>query len=471
MAGVGAVAVVAALGLVLLPVHRPGAPDEVDDDAVALPTSAATPPAAPTTAPATVRCTRAGEVVGCRMWEVDTGEAISMGPRLPGTDVLVDRRPDTLTVRDPDTGEVRWQRDDLGDGVPLAVVDGVLVLGGREQPVRGIDLDDGGVRWSAPGLHGVGAPRLAPDVVVLGRREPGTIEATSLVGLDPRSGDVRWEWRTPWRGTVESAVQPAGRTGVLATGGGRLARVDTATGQATWVVDTLPGAYLQAHASGYASAQQLANGAQPRLWVHDLATGAVVQRMPAARIAAHAVLDEVVVVHAPSEGVVRGMDLATGERLWQVLLDSAGALGFAVTPADEGAAVVLERDAGRVTRIDPATGEPVWTATLEPAASAVEATTFFGHPMLVDDVVVVEDTSSVITVLDADTGQERLRVAGTPQLDVRSLTPLTLVDGTHWMRVRIPRVSSASASGPTPSRRTPPAPLPTAPARPGWRGR
>ena len=446
-ATVVAVVAVGAFIAALPAVDLPGVgSSDLGDDTVALPTAPGTSsPGAPTGQAGPIRCTRARVPVDCLAWDVDAGGTISLGPRLPGAGALVDGQEDQLTVRDPETGEVVWSRDGLGDSVPLMVVDDVLVLGGRDQPVRGVRLDDGEVLWSAAGLQGVGSlPHTDPAVVVLGRRAPRGPDVTALVGVDPTTGTVRWEWTPGWSGTVQTALQPAGATGVLATGNGRLARLDVATGTTVWEVETLPDAYLQAHASGYVSAQQLGSSADPHLWIHDMQTGAVAQQMSATRIATHLVVDGTVVVHAPSEGVVRGMDLRTGESRWRVLLDGAGALGYPVTAADGGEVVVLERDAGRVTRIDPTSGAPTWEARLQRSAATTESTTFFGQPMLVDDVVVVEDTSSVVTVLDVTTGEERVRVGGDPQLDVRSLEPLTLVQGSRWMRVEIPPAGDPS---------------------------
>lgn len=439
---------VPALALVLLAtvVALPGGDEAPTGDADARdpvtlpePPQAAPPPTGPPT------CTRQGLPVDCIAWDVDTGRDVSLGPRLPGSGVLVTVDAEGLVVREPDSGDVRWSQPDLDGGRAQGVVAGVLVLttpGG----VTGVDVEDGTRLWTREGLQAVG-PLSEPGapVVVLGRRPSSDAAVTTMVGLDPRTGDLQWEWTTPWEAGVGSAVQPVGPDGVLATGGARLAHLDIRTGRTLWEVRTVSDAYLQVQPSGHVSAQQLATADAPQLWIHDGATGEVLLRMPAVRVASHVVADGVVVVHAPAEGVLRGMDLATGDPRWQVLLGGVGALGFPLPSAEAGAVVVLEREQRRVRRLDARTGDIRWETRLAPSRSSDGAGTFFGQPMLVEDLVVVEDTSSVITVLDVETGREHVTVAGGSQLDVRSLQPLTLVLGSRWMGVALPDAGPSPA--------------------------
>ena len=410
------------------------------DDTVALPTADPDAGAARPTGPTPVRCTRARVPLDCLVWEVDTGHEISLGPRLPGAGILVDTAGDTLTARDPDTGGVAWQRDGLGDVRPQAVVDGVLVLAGPDGSIGAVDAATGTDLWVHDELVpvGQGSGRLDTAVVVAGRRPRNGASPSSLVGLDPRTGAERWAWTVPWSDGIGSSVQAVAPDALLVTGARRLAKLDAATGRAHWVVDTLADAYLQPQPPGHVSAQQLGTEASPQLWLHDLTSGEVVLRMPATRVVGHRVVGDVVVVNAPAEGVVRAMELSTGELRWQYVASASGALGFPYSPGGPAPIVVLERDANRVLRLSPDTGEAIWAAELPVPRASRGSSTFFGQPMLVGDVVVVEDTSSVITVLDAATGRERLRVAGDPALDVRSLDPLTLVQGQRWMRVDVP---------------------------------
>lgn len=439
-------ALLVAVGMGIVLVRATGDVPAADpDDTVALPTPDPEGTVATPTGPTPVRCTRARVPLECLAWEVDTGHEISLGPRLPGAGILVDTTADELTAREPGTGGMAWRRGDLGELRPQAVVDGVLVLARRDGSVRALDAATGADLWTRNGLVPVaqGAHRLDTAVVVAGRRPDGGGPPSTLVGLDPRTGTERWEWTVPWEDGIGTSVQAAAPDGLFVTGARRLARVDAATGRTDWVVETLAEAYLQVQPPGHVSAQQLGTRSSPQLWLHDLASGQVDLRMPATRVVSHQVVGDVVVVNAPAEGVVRGMELSTGELRWQYVVDTSAALGFPYSPADPTAVVVLEREANRVLRLSPATGEAIWEAELPAARPSPGSGTFFGQPMLVGDVVVVEDTSSVITLLDAATGRERLRVAGDPALDVRSLDPLTLVQGQRWMRVDVPPADPA----------------------------
>lgn len=439
-------ATVAALAVAVLglPGIGTGGPDggDVDTDTIELPTEA--PTAAPS-GPVPLRCTQDRLVVDCLAWDVDAGGPISLGPRLDGGEVLVDHRPEAITVRDATTGEVRWRREDVGRAPPLRVAGDVLLVRAGPSTVAALDLDDGAERWRAGDVRSVGAlPELGPDLAVLGR--VGDDEVDGLVALDPATGEVAWEWTTPWDAPIASATQAVAPDVLLVTGGGRLARLDATTGATTWDVETLPGGYLQAQPPDHVSVQQLTEGDDPRLWIHDVATGTRVLEMPAARVASHLVAGARLVVHAPAEGVVRAHDLTTGEEQWHLLLDGGpGALGFPATAtAPRDALVVLERGQRRVTRLDPGTGDPLWSVRLQvPPARSSTGGTFLGTPAILDDVVVVEDTSSIVTVLDLATGEERVRVAGAPDLDVRSLEPLTLVEGSRWVAVEVPPAGTA----------------------------
>lgn len=439
-----ALVVAVGLGVLLVRATR-DVPAARPDDTVALPTASPDATVASPTGPTAVRCTQARVPVDCLAWEVDADHEISLGPRLPDAGILVDTAAGTLTARDATTGRVVWQREDLDQARPQAVVGGVLVLARSDGAVAALDAATGVDLWAREGLVPVSQDiaRLDPGVVVAGRRPADGTNPSSMVGLDPRTGDERWEWTTPWAAGIETSVQAVAPDGLLVTGSRRLARVDAATGRTAWVVDTLADAYLQPHASGHVSAQQLGTRASPQLWLHDLGTGEVVLRTPATRVVSHQVVDDVVVVNAPAEGVLRGMELSTGEVRWRHVVDTSAALGFPYAPADPTAVVVLEREANRVLRLDPTTGEPVWEAELPAPRPPSGSGTYFGQPMLVGDTVVVEDTSSAITVLDAATGRERLRVVGDPALDVRSLDPLTLVQGQQWVGIDVPPADPA----------------------------
>lgn len=383
-----------------------------------------------------VRCVARESPTACIQWQVETRGRQPLGPRLPGVGLLVGSGRGGLQVREIDTGQVRWSRDDLPEMWPLGVVDDVVVARTRSL-TQGFDARDGRELWAKTGLRPVGLPlRLDPPAVLMGRGDgDGT---TALVALEPRGGDARWEWVPPWEGNVTS-VTSTSPTAILVAGSGQLARIDAATGTTVWTVPTVDEAYLQAHPPGHVAAQALEQGpGSAPLVVHDATSGAVLQRLSeGGPVMSHLVIEGVIVVHRPTEQTVDGISMDTGERVWRHELRTSGALGFPVDRTARGPVVVMDDDATRVRRLDPATGEPRWRVDLPASPRATNNNAFLGQPMLVDDHVVVEDPSSVVTVLDLATGGQRVRVDGGRELDVRSLDPLTLVRGDQWMRIDV----------------------------------
>lgn len=437
-----ALVVLAALAVAVtavLAVPRVSFPSLGDGDVdaeVELPTAVDVQPTPPDDSDEPVRCVGRQSPTACILWQVETRGSQPLGPRLPGIDLLVGSGPGGLQVREIDTGEVRWSRDDLPEMWPLGVVDDVVVARTRSL-TQGFDARDGSALWAKTGLRPVGLPlQLDPPVVLLGRGDrDGT---TGLVALEPRGGDARWEWTPPWEGVVTS-VASASPDSILASGSGQLARLDAATGHTVWTVQTLDSAYLQAHPPAHVAAQSLEQEpTSTALVVHDAASGDVVQRLPEGdAVMGHLVVDGVIVVHRPSEQTVEGISLESGQPLWTDSLRESGALGFPVTTSARGAVVVMDDDATRIRRLDPSTGEPLWHVDLPASPRAANSSAYLGQPMLVDDHVVVEDPSSVITVLDVATGGRRVRLEGGRELDVRSLDPLTLVRDGQWMRVDV----------------------------------
>lgn len=429
-----ATAVVAALAVPRVDFPSLGA-DRVDDE-VALPSDVDEP--APTTAAsdAPVRCVGLQSPTACILWRVETDGPQPLGPRLPGLDVLVGSGPGGLQVREADTGELRWSRDDLPEMWPLGVV-GEVVVARTRSLTQGFDAEDGSELWARTGLRPVGPPlQLDPPAVIMGRGDSdGT---TALVALEPRDGDARWEWTPPWDGAVRS-VTSTSPDALLASGAGRLARIDARTGTTVWTTETLDGAHLQPRPPGLVAAQTTVLGPDTAsLVLHDAATGEVVHRVGSGgTVMSHLVVDGVLVLHRPAEQTIAGVALDSGRQVWRHDVQEGGSLAFPVDRAARDAVVVMEDGATRVRRLDPSTGKPLWQVDLPESPRGANSSAYLGQPMLVDDHVVVEDPSSVVTVLDLGTGDQRVRVDGGRELDVRSLDPLTLVREDEWFRIDV----------------------------------
>ena len=201
-----------------------------------------------------------------------------------------------------------------------------------------------------------------------------------------------------------------GDTAVFASGGGRLARIDAGTGTTEWITDTSADAFLRVHPPDLVSAHRMFAGSGAddagggTLLFHDAATGRVLHRIPAVGLVGLVVVDRIAVVHLPAEHAVRGIDLDTGRVRWQVPLDEEGALATTVTD-DPPTVVVHEPLARRVRRLDPATGDVLWEVELSFAPTRPGGSAFLGQPLIAGDRVVVEDRSSLVTVLDLATGE------------------------------------------------------------------
>ena len=236
------------------------------------------------------------------------------------------------------------------------------------------------------------------------------------------------------------AARPSfGGDAVVVVGPGRLASIDGRDGTTTWVADTVDDGYPTVQPPDHVAVQQLAEG-EAALWVHDGATGEVVLRTTGDGITDLVVVDGAAITHDPTEQELRAVDLATGDLLWRRDAHPGIELAGSADPSAATAALVL-RDgrSGTVTRRAPRTGDAVWTTEVPLGRLTRSTSTFLGRPQVVDDLVVVEDEASVVTVLDLATGTERVRIDAGPALDVRSFAPLTLLRDDTWIAVDLPR--------------------------------
>jgi outer membrane protein assembly factor BamB len=110
---------------------------------------------------------------------------------------------------DPDTGEVRWERDLTAYG-SKRYTGGVLLLTSADGTVTGLDGATGDTLWSrrVPGQQEAYFSSFAGDglaYVVSTPDDPAKAEArTRITAVDPESGDVRWSAR------LEGYLKPVG---------------------------------------------------------------------------------------------------------------------------------------------------------------------------------------------------------------------------------------------------------------------
>lgn len=223
-------------------------------------------------------------------------------------------------------------------------------------------------------------------------------------GLDPASGDVRWQlavadepgtsigplagWQSPpmrrvvphrqsdgstldWSTCQVSEAHVYGSTLVLRQGTTQVMAIETRTGQPIWVHRPRSG--------------QLGNA-----WATPTA-GVVVQHLPSRQtilldpesgmqLASHTVEPEWSAMHPRGAGVhgvlfctqpVRWsyLDSLTGEVLWTVPGERTGKDATPEQPLD--GAVLVSRPGGGLMPVEPLSGTPLWTQTLRPSAELV----------------------------------------------------------------------------------------------------
>ncbi|MGW0844970.1 serine/threonine-protein kinase [Streptomyces sp. NPDC002787] len=112
-----------------------------------------------------------------------------------------------LQALDPDSGEVRWERD-ISAYVGKRYVGGTLLLTAADGTVTGVDSATGDTKWSRliPGqpeayFTSFDGDRLAYVASVSGE---GAGTRTRITAVDPETGDVRWDAR------LEGRLEPVG---------------------------------------------------------------------------------------------------------------------------------------------------------------------------------------------------------------------------------------------------------------------
>jgi outer membrane protein assembly factor BamB len=138
------------------------------------------------------------------------GHDPSHGDGPNSTPLLTDGRLCTIGVAgilhclDADTGEVRWSRDlwaglggtflDFGySSSPIPYGDTIIVLvGGRDRGAVAFDKRDGSIVWESLSFENSYS---TPTIMnILGEEHLVTFMATEVVGADPNTGELRWQY-------------------------------------------------------------------------------------------------------------------------------------------------------------------------------------------------------------------------------------------------------------------------------------
>jgi outer membrane protein assembly factor BamB/predicted phosphodiesterase len=273
-------------------------------------------------------------------------------------------------------------------------------------------------RWAtAVGGHVLqAAPAIARGAVYITATDQGDGHTGGVVALDLATGAIRWRTTTPTQ--IRGGVAAAGATIAAAQIDGTVLGLDADTGAIRWRSELgaglVPGA-AAIFAPPAADAGDILIGNQRRLAAISAAEGGMVwavDPVPEGRdsqaLSAIAISDGAAFgVFNRALGGVSAWDRATGAPLWRY----EGPLTIAINATPVVADVVNGLD--DVFALDAATGLRRWSLRLDPAGFEWGNATV-GAPAVAHGVLVVPTLYRDLVALDATTGFELWRHAGTP---------------------------------------------------------
>jgi outer membrane protein assembly factor BamB len=194
-----------------------------------------------------------------RAWAVEVGEGYA-SPVLAGSRVFVHGRQDpreTLTAIDAATGEVVWRQEydapydrnsyarTMGKGpnaTPL-VADGLVFTLGATAVLIAWDADTGREQWRKDFSSVVdfsklfcgtaASPLMAHGLLVV--QVGSDVHGGVIVGLDPSTGEPRWEWRGPGPGYASPArIDVGGSSQIVTLTNESIVGLDARTGRELW---------------------------------------------------------------------------------------------------------------------------------------------------------------------------------------------------------------------------------------------
>ncbi|HEX2686812.1 MAG TPA: PQQ-binding-like beta-propeller repeat protein, partial [Kofleriaceae bacterium] len=278
------------------------------------------------------------------------------------------------------------------------------------------------VRWAtAIGGHVLQAqPVIARGKVYLTATDQGDGNSGGVVALDLATGAIQWRTTTPLQ--VRGGPAVWGATVAVAQLDGTVLGLDADTGAVRWQselgIGHLPGA-AAIFAPPAADAGDFLVGNQRRLAAISAAEGArmwavdpVPQGQDSEALSAVAIGSGVAVgVFNRALGGVAAWDRATGGALWRVEGDLTTAIN--ASPVVAGGLVYLVNGLDEVFALEVAGGARRWQTQLDPTGFEWGNATV-GAPAIAQRVLVVPTLYRDLVALDATSGFELWRYAGTP---------------------------------------------------------
>lgn len=289
---------------------------------------------------------------GSSRWSFDVGVAIQgSGIAVDGVVAVADAR-GILHVIDQATGSERWRADGVGDVGNVS--DGVLFVPGRDNTVRGYDLQTGSLLWSwqaqEPGLY----VTVVADTAYVAAG--GTLHAVAIADRAER-----WQFKT--ESTQASLISVAGDQVFVTTreGPGVLTALDRATGLSTWTFRAPEGTLVTVGSIQNGVVYAPTKGGD--FFALDARTGHQVWRTAATGSIWHAtpIVDGVVYAPVDDPGGIIAMRAADGAIVWRQPLNGP-MLGW---PVVSGGLVFTTDNTGEIR----AYGDPGGPAPSGPATA------------------------------------------------------------------------------------------------------
>jgi outer membrane protein assembly factor BamB len=245
-----------------------------------------------------------------------TEDAVYIGPGNSAVGFRLDR----------ETGEVEWERADIGMYSPT-VVDGSVYVGGGSG-VTAVDAETGEVKWQKDiGWVSDGAMAVADGRVL-------AAVDTGIVCLSADTGEEQWVF---FGGDLENPANPSAADGTVfaaaGAGGGQLVALDLADGSKQWTVDTGASLTRNTPLVGREAVFVLSDSMQPAIVAVDQSDGTVRWNAEDGG-AGTAGGSNGALYHFASTGGVAARSQATGDRLWTLSEDDAPGPGTPIAVAD-----------------------------------------------------------------------------------------------------------------------------------------